>query len=857
MTQKYFKVILTGALLILATSIVAAQTVISFKGIVKDAKTGRPIAFAAVELLHTTDGAYTDTLGQFAFTSVNITDSLRVTYLGYQPFTVAITRQPQQIFDVELRSNAVTLGEMVFTGDANPGRSFMKKVIARNRENDPSRFQRIDARRWTRAEVSALDPKVAYDTTGKKTLRGGLLLGGRVKVFDKVHEPNDSSRGKIPLFFAEKIADYTLTNDPFVENLSLLAVKTTNLASDKLFEWLARWDAGSINLYKQRVLLFAKSFVSPVGIEALGFYDFYFQDSVKLSKKHWLVTLQVIPKVWYGNVFTGTITVEDSSFALIKADLHLSKDANINFIEYLDLDQSFSLAPDLSTGKKVFAPRESILGLSFESGPELLGLPIPSNAKNKRLISRMTAFFDTVRVNDPNAPNVKPGALTIFSRSIDTGASDEFWKKNRPDTLTPYEESIYEMANILRHDPKQMIKDKFLALLNDGNYYFGNYGYLGPVGSILSNNQIEGTRLRLGFMTLQGFSSKVSLYGHIAYGTKDQRWKGGLGIKYLWTAQPYTKTQLYLGSDYSAFLQWGEEPIEEGFATAALRKNVPFFQIFQRRILLTHDQQIGTNWFFYGSLGYRSIDPSFDFTYPNPKYDPTGSTPYEPQTAHAITVAEASVGLRYAWQEKVRIYEYERYPQPTKFPTASVLYTRGIQVGDAHFPYDKFNFTLTHTSRITPKALLYWRFDAGKVYGVLPSLLLQVPQGNNSYVIQRSAFNTMVPFEFAADRFLSLKTRFSLGGILLDRIPYLQKLGWRERLTFNSFWGDLTPANRKFNSEQHLIEANQHPFAEAGIGIENIFHILSIDYIRRLNYLNSPNLQGNTGGVFLGMKAVF
>ncbi len=857
MTKNYFKVILSGVLLMLATCFATAQTTMTFKGIVKDAKTGRPIAFAAVELLHRTDGAYTDTLGQFLFTTINPSDSIRVTYLGYQAFTALVSRQLQQIFDIELKTDAITLGEMVFTGDANPGRTFMKKVLARNRENDPSRFQRLDARRWTRAEVSELDPIVAADTTGKKTMKGGLLLSGRVKVFDKVKEDNYSERGKIPLFFAEKIADYTLTNDPFVENLSLLAVKTTNLASDKLFEWLARWDAGSVNLYKQRILLFAKSFVSPVGLEALGFYDFYFQDSVPVSKNHWLITMQVIPKVWYGNVFTGTISIEDSSFALVKANLHLSKSANINFIEHLDLNQSFALAPDLSTGKKVFAPRESVLGLNFESGPELLGLPIPSNAKNKRLISQMSAVFDSVRVNDPTGPAVKAGALTIFSRSIDTGASEEFWKKNRPDTLTPYETSIYEMANILRNDPKQKIKDKFLALLNDGNYYFGNYGYLGPIGSILSSNIIEGTRFRLGFLTLQGFSPKISLFGHVAYGTKDQRWKGGFGIKYLWTAQPYTKTQLYLGSDYNSFLQWGEEPIEEGFATAALRKHVPFYQIFQRRILLSHDQQIGTNWFFYGSLNYRNINPSFDFNYPNPKYDPSGSTPYEPQTAHAINVAEASVGLHYAWQEKSRIYEYERYPQPTKFPTASILYTRGIKTGGADFAYDKINLTLTHTSRITPKANLYWRFDAGKVYGVLPSLLLQVPQGNNSYIIQRSSFNTMVPFEFAADRFLSLKTRFSLGGILLDRIPYLQKLGWRERLTFNSFWGDLSPENRKFNSEQHLIETNHNPFMEAGVGIENIFHILSIDYIRRLNYLNSPNLQGNTGGIFLNMKAVF
>ena len=123
--------------------------------------------------------------------------------------------------------------------------------------------------------------------------------------------------------------------------------------------------------------------------------------------------------------------------------------------------------------------------------------------------------------------------------------------------------------------------------------------------------------------------------------------------------------------------------------------------------------------------------------------------------------------------------------------------------------------------------------------------------------MSRYVFNTMQPYEFAADRYLSLQTRLALGGMLFDRVPLLQKLGWRERLTFNAFWGDLSPGNRDFNKAQQLIAPNKKPFMEAGIGVENIFHLFSIDYVKRLNYLNSPGATGNRSGVFLGMKVVF
>ncbi|HRI59401.1 MAG TPA: DUF5686 family protein [Saprospiraceae bacterium] len=856
MTRLRLLAPLLCSLLLLVASMLSAQSTFVVSGQVKDAATGEPVEMATVRMIGTGGGAITDSTGHFSFKIAEPGDSLTVSQIGYLSITLPVNRQRLTGIEVRMQGNSFMLGEAVISADPNPGKALIKKVLTHNGDNNPARFGRLDARRWTRAEVAALDPKAAADASGKTIPRGGIF-GSRVRAFEQVRPADDTLRGQTPLFFVEKLARYTLGNHPFMENERVFAVKTTGLESDKLLEPLARWDAGNVNLYDAWVALFSKTFVSPIGTEALGFYDYYIQDTLNLPNGYHHITLQVIPKVWQGNVFTGMISVEDSAYALVGAELRLSKDANLNYIESLSLHQEFAPALDLATGQTVQVPRVSTLTIRYEAGLDLLGVPLPANADSKRLISRMTAVFDSVRVNDPAAATVATGGIVTATRSHDTGASDDFWQKSRPDSLSSHETAIYQMADNLRNDPRQRFKDKFFSTFGTGFYYFGDKAFIGPLGTLASFNRIEGTRFRVGFRTMEGTFKKTGVYGHLAYGTRDQRFKGSLGVKHLWGTKPYAKTELFAGSDYNAISQWYDEIDKDGFINSLLRKNVPYYQTFQRQMTLTHDQQIGANWFLRGGMAYRTISPSFDFNYPNPEFRGAELTPNEPATAQSIPVAEASLALRFAWHERSRIYDYERISTGSKYPSVALIYTRGFRFADADFGYQKINIDISHTTRLTPKAALIWNLDAGKIFGTLPSLLLQVPRGNDAYVMSRYVFNTMQPYEFAADRYASLQTRLSLGGMLFDRVPFLQKLGWRERLTFNAFWGDINPANRSFNTTQHLAAPNGNPFMEAGVGVENIFHLFSIDYVQRLNYLDSPGAAGNRSGIYLGMKVVF
>ena len=92
----------------------------------------------------------------------------------------------------------------------------------------------------------------------------------------------------------------------------------------------------------------------------------------------------------------------------------------------------------------------------------------------------------------------------------------------------------------------------------------------------------------------------------------------------------------------------------------------------------------------------------------------------------------------------------------------------------------------------------------------------------------------MLPYEYAADRYVSLMMRYNAGGILLNKIPLLNKFNLRERIIANAYWGSISTSNYNYNKLNTVKTTGNTPFTEAGVGIGNIFNVFSVDAIWRL-----------------------
>ena len=91
-----------------------------------------------------------------------------------------------------------------------------------------------------------------------------------------------------------------------------------------------------------------------------------------------------------------------------------------------------------------------------------------------------------------------------------------------------------------------------------------------------------------------------------------------------------------------------------------------------------------------------------------------------------------------------------------------------------------------------------------------------------------------------------------MNGKILNRIPLLKKLNWREYVGVKCLWGDLTDKNNplleKNQGDSRLMYfpegsyvMNPHkPYVEVVAGVSNIFKFLSVQYVRRLTYNDLP-----------------
>ena len=123
----------------------------------------------------------------------------------------------------------------------------------------------------------------------------------------------------------------------------------------------------------------------------------------------------------------------------------------------------------------------------------------------------------------------------------------------------------------------------------------------------------------------------------------------------------------------------------------------------------------------------------------------------------------------------------------------------------------------------------------------------------------------MNAMEFINDEYASWDITYFMNGALLNRIPLIKKLKWREVFSFRGMFGHLTDKNNPFlesNNKEGLYAfpagsyvMDKTPYMEAGVGIENIFKFLRLDYVWRLTYKDHPGIQ--TKGVRFMMKLTF
>lgn len=373
-------------------------------------------------------------------------------------------------------------------------------------------------------------------------------------------------------------------------------------------------------------------------------------------------------------------------------------------------------------------------------------------------------------------------------------------------------------------------------------YGYWNLGYvrLGPFANAVSNNEIEGLRIRVGGKTGDLISKRFSIGGYMAYGFEDKKFKHGADMNLVIAKKPWQEFKFVYINDLDVAnnenVTFGEDNLLSGFYR---RKETP-----QKIVDIEKLQWTYTKDWYWGLSNSISLSNTF--------YHPLFPVFYynrNDSLVTNITNTELRLGLRFAYRERFMFDNYRRYSLGTKYPKIELYYKRGIHdflSGD--FNYQALEVNIWDYATFASFGGTSYTIRAGKIFGTLPTLLLQSPRGNETYFMNHNNFNLMNEYEFVNDTYAEVMITHSFFGFFLNKIPYVNRLKLREVATFKLAYGTLSEGNQEMNdfakNQAPYYIGNTSmggkPYMEAGIGVENIFKLVRVDAIWRLTYRNNP-----------------
>lgn len=807
-----------------------------FKGIVKDANTHKAIVSALVLIDGTGKGVYTDEKGKFSLLVEHTDEKAKVQAMGYETLVVNILTNQTRINEIYLNQKQNTLDEVVinarkekYSKKNNPAVELIKKVIAnKDRNNIASQdfYQYKEYERYIFA-FNEFDPESGYFKRYK-------FLPNYVDTSITKHQPI------LPFSVKEKVTDIFYRRDPKAEKRIVKGQKAAGI-DQKLEQGeinsLIEETLKTVDLNDNYITMLYQNFVSPLSeYQSVNFYKWYLSDTVYIDNDRY-VKLDFAPFNNRDLGFTGNLYISlDSMYAVKKAVLKVPKNININFVNDMIILQDFK-KDELGN----WIPEE------FRTAMDM------SLYETLKIYVDKTVTVEDFMANMPIPPVYELPSPELYEKDYLNRRSD-FWAFHRPEN---------HKEDLRMEDMMEELKDDiFVKVINEaGNILMTGYIPLnkdpeinkleiGTLPTFFSYNRAEGARFRVTALTTKNFNPNLFLNGYVAYGIKDNKfkYKGEAAwsfrkIKNLKNEFPVNQVSVGYRYDIGAlgekFTQAERDNIIRALSSSSSQKLT-----YNRQVKLGYHKEYYNGFSFQIETLTTNEKPAYNLTFE--KYNGQGGiTPVS-----RLQLTETSLMLRYAHNEKFVQRRRRRIPIPTEKFIISLDHKIALKdfLG-GQYSYNKTSLGLRKDFWITPYGKLRVNLLAEKLWGEAPFVSLITPSANSSLTIQSGSFYMIKPLEFIHDKQVSFEIYYHMGGFIFNRIPILRELKWREVAGFRGFYGSLRQDNNpKYNHdllvfpEDSYQTTNRVPYMEYNVGIENIFTFFRIDYVRRLNYLNHPDI---------------
>ena len=871
--MTYRHLLLCFLLPLLAT----VQTTAQVTGKVIDSKTREPLDYVNVFYEGKNTGEMTDENGRFVIKEDSTWKVLTISSLGYQSQTVRLKDYGRnKDLTIRLVPESKTLEAVTvsakrqrYSRKNNPAVELMKKVIANKRNSD---LHSKDFFTYTKYEKMTFSLNEVSDKVFEE---------GEYKrfAFLKDHVETSPRTGKLtlPLTVDETLSQIFYRKTPKSEKQIIKGESNKGVTelvnTGEILTTTLKDVFTDIDIYENECRLLQYPFRSPIADNAISFYRYYLQDTLSIEQDK-VVDVGFLPNNQQDFGFSGHLYIlldPDSTFQVRRVELTIPARSDVNFVESMFISQDFT---QLESGDRIASTNDMLVELQL------------SKWLGKFQVQRVTRMSDVSFEEIPRAlfKNIKGDTF----REPDASMQDEsFWSGYRQVELTQSESKMDSFLDRLTHVKGfKYVLFGFKALVENfvetGDSLHPNYVDIGPVNTIISANHYDGLRFRASALTNANLSPHLFASGYVAYGTKTRNvyWRGQLTYAfnkkaYLPREFPQKNLTVYwlddIVSPFDKFIPTDKDNMFTAFHASKVDQ---YNHTRELRIDYTHEYADGLK---LNAQFTRTHNKAVDALFYQ-RLDGVGAPVNDPgHWIPSITTAEFKAGISFEPNVTYINTKQRRVKVNHDAPILSLSYTMGLNgfLGGQH----RYNVT---------EAGIYKRFWLGRLgkfdadlkagiqWNKVPFPLLIHPAANTSYIIEDYTFYLISNLEFLNDRYASLLTEWDLNGWLFNRIPLLKKLKWRECIGVNVLWGQLTEKNNPATSnytdsdlfyfpghfradgtyEQNTVTMdNRKPYIEWRVGIHNIFKLIEVDYVRRLNYLDDPNT--NKWGIRFKVRMTF
>ena len=776
--KYYYSTIILIIIILFYTSNVNAQNK-TISGYIYDEDTKELLAFVNILTSDGHFGTSTDIDGKFNMTIPNSSDSLVLSYVGYEKKRAKInSRNNKNIFS--LKRQAYLLSEFEFSPKDNPAHRIIEKVLLYRDTNNPKKLESFSYTSYDKMIITLdLDNEVKSDSI--------------IMVPDSIGSLRTLVEDKDVLLMENVVEKKFLAPDRNHEKI--IASRVSGL-KDPLITFVVS-QIQSTSFYDEIIHMVNNHYINPISRGSFNKYHFQIEDTTYSARGDSIFTISYVP---YSNKnfdgLKGIISISSNKWAIVNVKA-----------EPLNTDEqgfSISIQQLYELIENKWFPVQLNTNISFNN------MVATSNGEKAHFIGIGKSYHKDILLN----PELVKREFSHIEVELDPNAGfkkNQFWEQYRVDSLTKRNQRTYEFMDSIGEAQNFDKTIKQAETILTGNIPWGKFDI--PLNKFVGYNNYEGFWAGAGIRTNKRISTKWDLGIYGGYAFRAQKAKYGIDGQ----VQIYKPWSLKV---YGAYSKDFQESAGISFYDNSITALSPesFKDFFVSRSNYTDRKEFKLRFrslrYIHASFGIRvdKKEAAYDYAY---------QTPLEPLPISIFNFTELQLGIRFAYKERYFDNSRMLMSMGTKYPIIWFNYSKGLKgLFGGNFDFHRFDIRVQKSFYTKYLGETTIDFVGGLVLGDVPYSNLFRGQGTNGIltVYAPNSFGSMGSNEFLSDRSLALYLTHDFGSLIFEREKFKPELVILTNIGFG--WLDHPEYHQNIG-----FKSMEHGYFESGVLINRLINL--------------------------------